>query len=86
MRFSTIGFGSWPWTASKTTDKLSFVKMLHHDHDLDHDQGRVQAWDRDPAPLIMIMTLIVTLIMMKMKEAYEKAYEKTIEKGHEKCA
>ena len=66
ISFSTVGFGCWPWTASKTTDKGYFGKMLHHDqghaqghdqghehdegHDQGHDQGRVRAWDRDPRP------------------------------------
>ena len=68
--FPTIGFGCWPWTASKTIEKLYFVKCLHHDqghdqgHDPDHDQGRVRAWDRDPAPLIMLMTMIMSVIMI----------------------
>ena len=35
-----------------------------HDQGHDHDQGRVWAWSRDPAPLIVIMTFIVTLIMI----------------------
>ena len=37
VHFSTIGFGCWPWTASKTTEQRYFVKMLHHDQG--HDQG-----------------------------------------------
>ena len=27
VRFSTIGFDCWTWTASKTTEKSYFVKM-----------------------------------------------------------
>ena len=53
VSLSTISFGCWSWTASKTTENKYFVKMLHDDqchdqgHVQDHDQGHDQGHDYD---------------------------------------